>query len=154
MILWHFLGSFHTREYSVHSMIELRDVVKNFGSFVAVDHISLTIEKGEFFGFLGPNGAGKTTTIKMLTGLYEPTAGQCLIGGLFQAQAAVLEHNLSEDDAERQFRQIQLALRIQRKNEEFEALRREATAGRASRELMLEIDRRAKELAELKGQRL
>jgi hypothetical protein len=66
----------------------------------------------------------------------------------------VLEHNLSEDDAERQFRQIQLALRIQRKNEEFEALRREATAGRASRELMLEIDRRAKELAELKGQRL
>jgi len=73
---------------------------------------------------------------------------------LFQAQAAVLEHNLSEDDAERQFRQIQLALRIQRKNEEFEALRREATAGRASRELMLEIDRRAKELAELKGQRL
>jgi len=73
---------------------------------------------------------------------------------LFQAQAAALEHNLSEDDAERQFRQIQLALRIQRKNEEFEALRREATAGRASRELMLEIDRRAKELAELKGQRL
>jgi DNA primase len=73
---------------------------------------------------------------------------------LFQAQAAALEHNLSEDDAERQFRQIQLALRIQRKNEEFEALRREASAGPASRELMLEIDRRAKELAELKGQRL
>lgn len=62
-------------------MIELRDVVKTFGSFVAVDHISLTIEKGEFFGFLGPNGAGKTTTIKMLTGLYEPTSGQCVIGG-------------------------------------------------------------------------
>jgi DNA primase len=73
---------------------------------------------------------------------------------LFQAQAAALEHNLSEDDAERQFRQIQLALRIQRKNEEFEVLRREATAGPASRELMLEIDRRAKELAELKAQRL
>jgi DNA primase len=73
---------------------------------------------------------------------------------LFRAQAAVLEHNLSEDDAEHQFRQIQLALRIQRKNEEFEALRQEAASGRASRELMLEIDRRAKELAELKGQRL
>lgn len=73
---------------------------------------------------------------------------------LFQAQAAALEHNLSEEDAEQQFRQVQLALRIQRKNEEFEALRREATAGRASRELMLEIDRRAKELAELKAQRL
>jgi ABC-2 type transport system ATP-binding protein len=62
-------------------MIELRDVVKKFGSFTAVDHITLKIEKGEFFGFLGPNGAGKTTSIKMLTGLYEPTAGQCLIGG-------------------------------------------------------------------------
>ncbi|KPK04810.1 MAG: hypothetical protein AMJ64_12785 [Betaproteobacteria bacterium SG8_39] len=73
---------------------------------------------------------------------------------LFRAQAAVLEHNLSEDDAERQFLQIQLALRIQRKNEEFEALRREAAAGPAGRELMLEIDRRAKELAELKRQRL
>jgi len=73
---------------------------------------------------------------------------------LYRAQAAVLEQNLDEDDAERQFRQIQLALRIQRKNEEFEALRREAAAGHASRDLMVEIDRRAKELAELKGQRL
>ena len=73
---------------------------------------------------------------------------------LFQAQAAALEHNLSEDDSSHQFRQIQLALRIQRKNEEFEALRREAAAGRTSRDLMLEIDRRAKELAELKAQRL
>jgi DNA primase len=73
---------------------------------------------------------------------------------LFQAQASALEHNLSEDDSERQFRQIQLALRIQRKNEEFETLRQEAATGRASRELMLEIDRRAKELAELKAQRL
>jgi DNA primase len=73
---------------------------------------------------------------------------------LFRAQAAALEQNLNEDDTERQFRQIQLALRIQRKNEEFEALRREAAAGRTSRDLMLEMDRRAKELAELKAQRL
>jgi len=73
---------------------------------------------------------------------------------LFRAQAAALEQSLSEEDSERQFRQIQLALRIQRKNEEFEALRREAAAGRTSRDLMLEIDRRAKELAELKAQRL
>jgi len=60
-------------------MIELRSVVKRFGSFTAVDSISLKIGKGEFFGFLGPNGAGKTTTIKMMTGLYEPTSGSCLI---------------------------------------------------------------------------
>jgi len=62
-------------------MIELRNVTKKFGSFVAVDNISLKIEKGQFFGFLGPNGAGKTTTIKMMTGLYEPSGGQCLIDG-------------------------------------------------------------------------
>lgn len=62
-------------------MIELRSLVKKFGSFTAVNGISLTIPEGEFFGFLGPNGAGKTTTIKMMTGLYEPTAGSCLIGG-------------------------------------------------------------------------
>ena len=62
-------------------MIELRDVTKRFGSFTAVDRISLHIMPGEFFGFLGPNGAGKTTTIKMMTGLYEPTQGVCLING-------------------------------------------------------------------------
>jgi ABC-2 type transport system ATP-binding protein len=62
-------------------VIELRNVVKKFGSFVAVDDVSLKIGKGEFFGFLGPNGAGKTTTIKMMTGLFRPTSGACLING-------------------------------------------------------------------------
>ncbi len=62
-------------------MIELRNVTKRFGSFTAVDNVCLTIPKGQFFGFLGPNGAGKTTTIKMLTGLYEPSSGTCLIDG-------------------------------------------------------------------------
>jgi ABC-2 type transport system ATP-binding protein len=62
-------------------VIELRNVVKKFGPFVAVDDISLKIGKGEFFGFLGPNGAGKTTTIKMMTGLFKPTSGACLING-------------------------------------------------------------------------
>jgi ABC-2 type transport system ATP-binding protein len=62
-------------------MIELRNVVKKFGSFTAVDNVSLRLGKGEFFGFLGLNGAGKTTTIKMMTGLFEPTSGSCLING-------------------------------------------------------------------------
>lgn len=62
-------------------MIELQNLKKKFGSFIAVDGISLSIGKGEFFGFLGPNGAGKTTTIKMMTGLYEPTSGSCTING-------------------------------------------------------------------------
>jgi len=62
-------------------MIQLNNVSKKFGSFTAVDNLSLVIEKGQFFGFLGPNGAGKTTTIKMLTGLYQPTSGTCVING-------------------------------------------------------------------------
>ncbi len=62
-------------------MIELQNVTKKFGGFTAVDSVSLRVGRGQFFGFLGPNGAGKTTTIKMMTGLYEPTAGQCLISG-------------------------------------------------------------------------
>jgi ABC-2 type transport system ATP-binding protein len=62
-------------------MVELRNVTKKFGSFTAVDNISLKLEPGQFFGFLGPNGAGKTTTIKMMTGLYKPTSGVCLING-------------------------------------------------------------------------
>jgi ABC-2 type transport system ATP-binding protein len=62
-------------------MIELHHVSKKFGSFTAVDDVSLTIERGQFFGFLGPNGAGKTTTIKMLTGLFAPTSGSCSING-------------------------------------------------------------------------
>ena len=62
-------------------MIELRNITKKFGDFTAVDDLSLTIPKGEFFGFLGPNGAGKTTTIKMIVGLFAPTSGQILVNG-------------------------------------------------------------------------
>ena len=46
--------------------IKTENLTKNFGDFIAVDNLGLTIEKGEIFGLLGPNGAGKTTTIKML----------------------------------------------------------------------------------------
>lgn len=62
-------------------MIEIRNLVKKFGSSAAVDGISLKVEPGQFFGFLGPNGAGKTTTIKTLTGLYRPTSGSCSVNG-------------------------------------------------------------------------
>jgi ABC-2 type transport system ATP-binding protein len=71
-------------------MIELRHIVKKFGTFAAVNDVSLHIPRGQFFGFLGPNGAGKTTTIKMLTGLYTPTSGSVLISG-FDVQQAPLE---------------------------------------------------------------
>ena len=61
--------------------VEMRDLVKAFGSFVAVDHVSIAVEKGEIFGFLGPNGAGKSTTIRMLCGLLTPTSGEASVGG-------------------------------------------------------------------------
>jgi len=62
--------------------VEVRDLVKRFGHFTAVDRISLTVRRGEIFGFLGPNGAGKTTTIRMLMGLAPPTSGSIEILGL------------------------------------------------------------------------
>jgi ABC-2 type transport system ATP-binding protein len=62
--------------------VEIHDLVKTFGSFVAVDHVTLQVKKGEIFGFLGPNGAGKSTTIRMLCGLLTPTSGTASVNGL------------------------------------------------------------------------
>jgi len=60
-------------------MIELKDVTKKFGSFTAVDKLSLTVKKGEILGLLGPNGAGKTTTMRMITGFFPQTSGEIYI---------------------------------------------------------------------------
>ncbi|MGO9008727.1 MAG: ATP-binding cassette domain-containing protein [Bryobacteraceae bacterium] len=62
--------------------VETRDLVKTFGDFVAVDHVTLEVSRGEIFGFLGPNGAGKSTTIRMLCGLLTPTSGLALVNGI------------------------------------------------------------------------
>jgi drug efflux transport system ATP-binding protein len=62
--------------------VEIRNLVKRFGSFVAVDDVNLEVRRGEIFGFLGPNGAGKSTTIRMLCGLLQPTSGSATVGGL------------------------------------------------------------------------
>lgn len=62
-------------------MIQVSNLVKKFGDFVAVNDISFEVGKGEIFAFLGPNGAGKSTTIKMLTTLLEPTSGKIEING-------------------------------------------------------------------------
>ena len=62
--------------------VETSQLVKQFGNFVAVDHLNLHVSRGSFFGFLGPNGAGKSTTIKMLTGLLAPTSGTLHVLGL------------------------------------------------------------------------
>ena len=63
-------------------MLKIEKLTKVFDGFTAVDGISLTINRGELFGFLGPNGAGKTTTIKMLVGLLSPTSGALYVDGL------------------------------------------------------------------------
>jgi ribosome-dependent ATPase len=61
--------------------IEAKDLTQRFGSFVAVDHVSFRIERGEIFGFLGANGCGKSTTMKMLCGLLPPTEGEASLLG-------------------------------------------------------------------------
>ena len=64
------------------SAIEVHNLTRRFGNFVAVDNISFEVSAGEVFGFLGANGAGKTTAIKMLIGLLAPTAGEARVAGL------------------------------------------------------------------------
>lgn len=61
--------------------IEVNNLRKEFGKFVAVNNISFNVKSGNIFGFLGANGAGKTTAIKMMSGILEPTSGDALIGG-------------------------------------------------------------------------
>ena len=63
------------------NVIEVSDLVKKFGSFVANDHLTFSVGKGEIFGFLGANGAGKTTAIKILCGLLAPTSGKATVAG-------------------------------------------------------------------------
>jgi ABC-2 type transport system ATP-binding protein len=63
-------------------VIRLTNLTKRYGSFTAVDAISLDVPPGELFGFLGPNGAGKTTTLRMIAGILKPTSGTVEIGGV------------------------------------------------------------------------
>lgn len=70
------------REMSMEDkVISTEGLTKKFGSFVAVDHISFEVNKGEIFGFLGANGAGKTTAMRMLCGLSHPTSGKGIVAG-------------------------------------------------------------------------
>ncbi|MGI8589319.1 MAG: ABC transporter ATP-binding protein [Chloroflexia bacterium] len=62
-------------------MVSIRNLTKRYGSFTALDDLSLDIEQGSVFGFIGPNGAGKTTTMRILSTLLAPTVGEAWIGG-------------------------------------------------------------------------
>ena len=76
-------------------MIEITDLTKKYGDFTAVDRLSLSVQRGEIFGFLGPNGAGKTTTIRILAGLSLPTSGQACIGGIDVVKDALAAKRLT-----------------------------------------------------------
>ena len=62
-------------------MIEVKNVTKKYGNFIAVDNINFNIKEGEIVGLLGPNGAGKSTTMNMITGFIEPTDGEIIVDG-------------------------------------------------------------------------
>src|SRR4030081_3102712 len=63
------------------SIIETRDLTRRFGELTAVDHLNLSVAKGEIFGLVGPDGAGKTTTLRMLCGLMDPSEGSARVAG-------------------------------------------------------------------------
>ena len=74
--------------------IMARDLVRVFGQKMAVNHLNLTVQRGEFYGFLGPNGAGKSTTIKMMVGLLRPTSGSVWVGGVDVWKDPIRAHSL------------------------------------------------------------
>ena len=62
-------------------VVETKALTKKYGGFVALDRLSMSVERGQILGFVGPNGAGKTTTIKILVGLARPTSGSATVAG-------------------------------------------------------------------------
>ncbi|HYM06651.1 MAG TPA: ATP-binding cassette domain-containing protein, partial [Terriglobales bacterium] len=62
-------------------MVELRGLVKRFGARAAVDHVSVAVERGQFYSLLGPSGCGKTTTLRLIAGFEQPDEGEVLIRG-------------------------------------------------------------------------
>jgi ABC-2 type transport system ATP-binding protein len=79
---------------TAETVITVHDLVRKFGTFTAVDHVSFEVHRGEIFGLLGPNGAGKTTTFRMLCGLLSATAGTLRVAGfdLRRARASARQH--------------------------------------------------------------
>lgn len=63
-------------------MLRIENLTKKYGTFLALDHLNLHIEKGELFGFVGPNGAGKTTTMRIVCGLLKATSGEAYVDGV------------------------------------------------------------------------
>lgn len=78
----------HRGVSNIDIVVSADNLTRRFGQFVAVDHVSFGVERGEIFGFLGPNGSGKSTTIRILCGLLAPSAGTATVAGLEVARQA------------------------------------------------------------------
>ena len=76
-------------------MIELQDVVVQFGEFTALHNINVHVKEGEFFTFLGPSGCGKTTTLRAITGFVEPTQGRVLMAGRDITKVPIEDRNIA-----------------------------------------------------------
>ena len=78
------------------ALLEIRNVVKRFGDFTAVNHVSLSVNAGEFFTLLGPSGCGKTTLLRMLAGFEQPDSGEILLDGRDVSNVAPGAYGLPE----------------------------------------------------------
>jgi ABC-2 type transport system ATP-binding protein len=126
--------------------IEVNDLTKQFGSFVAVDHVSFRVPPGEVYGWLGPNGAGKTTTIRMLLGLLKPTSGQARVLGYdpvrqakamqahvgYMSQLFTLYNDLTASENIRFYGQAYGLKRAQLRQREAEILQMAGLSGRGN----------------------
>ena len=84
------IGAYVIISLGMEQVIEVKDLVKRYGSLTAVDNISFTVHRNEIFGILGPNGAGKTTILEIIEGLQHPTSGNTLVLGLDTHQKVAL----------------------------------------------------------------
>jgi branched-chain amino acid transport system ATP-binding protein len=105
MRLWWRKRSFF-RYYRAMSILEMRDVSKQFGGLAAVSHVDLAIDEGELVGLIGPNGAGKTTIFNVLTGVYPQTSGVIRFRG--ESISGKKPHEIAERGISRTFQNIRL----------------------------------------------
>ncbi|MDP9071431.1 MAG: branched-chain amino acid ABC transporter ATP-binding protein/permease [Actinomycetota bacterium] len=91
---------------AAETVLELRDLSMEFGGVVAVDDVSLTVERGQIFGIIGPNGAGKTTVFNCITGVFRPHQGSILLNG--RPVVGLKPHRITEAGVARTFQNIRL----------------------------------------------
>lgn len=90
----HSVGVSHSQPELPRVLVETKGLTKRYGSFLALDDVSLGVERGEIFGLLGPNGAGKTTLLRLLMGFLRPTSGSAAIAGLDCYRESVAVHKM------------------------------------------------------------